>query len=78
MNITAQLIDAVGPIAMLILGLLGIAILVLTVLMPVYVYLIYRQGVKTQERLQGYTDGFNKVLSALYHIQQNTTPRIDD
>jgi len=54
--------------------LLGLFILVMTILMPVYVWLIYRQGVAAKRALDGYSDGFNKVLAALYHIQQNTTP----
>ena len=74
MNILANATDVIGPIAILILVLIGIIILILTILMPVYVYMIYRQGRATQKALEGYTDGFNKVLSALYQIQINTQP----
>ena len=74
MNITANATEVIGPIAILILGLIGIIITIMAILMPVYVYLIYRQGIATQKALGCYTDGFNKVLATLYHIQQNTTP----
>ena len=72
MNTIAQTGDVIAPIAVLILGLLAIFILIMAVLMPIYVYMIYRQGVKNQRMLDGFMDGFNKVLLSLHHIQGNT------
>ena len=64
--------------AILVLGLLGIFIATMAILMPLYVWQIYKQGVATKRYLDGFNDGFNKVLSTLYHIQQNTTPSADE
>ena len=65
-------------IAILVLGLIGIFIAIMTILMPLYVWQIYKQGVATKRYLDGFNDGFNKLLATLYHIQQNTTPNADE
>ena len=60
MNNTIQLIGATSGItsfAVLILGLIGLIILVLTILMPVYVFLIYGQisGTRDAENIRAQT-----------------------
>lgn len=76
MNILADA-SSLSLIPGLILFLLVAFIALLALLMPLFVWLIYRQGVKTQKALTGYTDGINKILASLYHIQQNTTPVVN-
>tara|TARA_R110000765_G_scaffold50352_7_gene102383 strand:- start:4108 stop:4410 length:303 start_codon:yes stop_codon:yes gene_type:complete len=71
MSNTIQLIGATGDItafAGLILGLLGLIILVLTILMPVYVCMIYGQikGAKDAENIRAQT--LQRMMFALESI----------
>ena len=68
---TTQLIGATGDItafAGLILGLIGLIILVLTILMPVYVCMIYGQvkGAKNAENIRAQT--LQRMMFALESI----------
>ncbi len=64
--------------AIIAIGLIGLFLVIMTILMPIFVWQIYKQGIATKRYLDGFNDGFNRVLLELHHIKQNTIPESRD
>jgi len=62
MNTLANTTDIFPAIAVIAIGLLGLTLLVATIFMPFYVYLIYRQGVKSRHMQDAYLRAFNAII----------------
>jgi hypothetical protein len=79
MNTLANISDIIPAFAALLIGLIGLIILVMAVLMPVYVYLIYRQGIKNQMHHKVYERGLRVVIAHidLINHERNTPPPTD-